>query len=84
MNWTTMTSSFPEIVEEAIFRGNVEHVMASAEEFTAQSRCDVSDLVTVTEIWYRIRRPLTILLDIIALKIAHSRQYHDKVPNGLG
>ncbi|MCC4858519.1 DUF481 domain-containing protein [Vibrio lentus] len=73
---------FPEIVEEAIFRGNVNTSWQVLKNL--QLKADVtlvsghSNLKFDTEL-----EAINDITDNIALKIAHSRQYHDKVPNGL-
>ncbi|CDU11108.1 DUF481 domain-containing protein [Vibrio coralliirubri] len=73
---------FPEIVEEAIFRGNVNTSWQVLKNL--QLKADVtlvsghSNLKFDTEL-----EAINDITDNIALKIAHSRQYHDKVPEGL-
>ncbi|MEZ9763528.1 DUF481 domain-containing protein [Vibrio splendidus] len=73
---------FPEIVEEAIFRGNVNTSWQVLKNL--QLKADVtlvsghSNLKFDTEL-----EAINDITDNIALKIAHSRQYHDKVPHGL-
>ncbi|MBY7733127.1 DUF481 domain-containing protein [Vibrio splendidus] len=73
---------FPEIVEEAIFRGNVNTSWQVLKNL--QLKADVtlvsghSNLKFDTEL-----EAINDITDNIALKIAHSRQYHDKVPDGL-
>ncbi|MGO2321075.1 MAG: DUF481 domain-containing protein [Vibrio toranzoniae] len=73
---------FPDIVEEAIFRGNVNTSWQVLPNL--QFKADVtvvsghSNLNFDTEL-----EAINDITDNIALKIAHSRQYHDKVPNGL-
>nr|WP_267134999.1 DUF481 domain-containing protein [Vibrio sp. L3-7] len=73
---------FPEIVEEAIFRGNVNTSWQVLKNL--QLKADVtlvsghSNLKFDTEL-----EAINDITDNIALKIAHSRQYHDKVPSGL-
>ncbi|MFA0520148.1 DUF481 domain-containing protein, partial [Vibrio sp. 10N.222.55.E8] len=73
---------FPEIVEEAIFRGNMNaswHVLKNLQfkvEMTLVSGHSNRKLDTELE-------AINDITENIALKIAHSRLYHDKVPNGL-
>ncbi len=73
---------FPEIVEEAIFRGNVKtswQVLPNLQlkaDITLVSGHSNLNFDTDLEV-------INNITDNIALKIAHSRQYHDKVPEGL-
>ena len=73
---------FPEIVEEGIFRGNLNsswqvlpNLSFNADMTLVSGRSNL-----------RLDTDLEVVNDItenIALKIAHSRQYHDRVPTGL-
>jgi putative salt-induced outer membrane protein len=73
---------FPEVVKEAIFRGNMNTSWQVLKNL--QIKADVtlvsghSNLKFDTEL-----EAINDITDNIALKIAHSRQYHDKVPEGL-
>ena len=73
---------FPEIVEEAIFRSNVKtswQVLPNLQlkaDITLVSGHSNLNFDTDLEV-------INNITDNIALKIAHSRQYHDKVPEGL-
>ncbi|MGB1974222.1 MAG: DUF481 domain-containing protein [Vibrio toranzoniae] len=73
---------FPDIVEEAIFRGNVNTSWQVLPNLQFKANVTVvsghSNLNFDTEL-----EAINDITDNIALKIAHSRQYHDKVPNGL-
>lgn len=73
---------FPNIVKEAIFRGNinsswqvVDNLRLSADVTLVSGR---SNTRTDTDI--SVTNNIT---EDIALKLTHSRQYHDKVPEGL-
>lgn len=73
---------FPETVQEGIFRGNLntrwqvlDNLSLAADVTLVSGR---SNMRTDTDI--SITNNIT---DDIALKLAHSRQYHDKVPDGL-
>ena len=73
---------FPEVVEEAIFRSNVNtswqvlpNLLLKADVTLVSGHSNLNfdtDLEVINNI-----------TDSIALKLAHSRQYHDKVPEGL-
>tara|TARA_B100001059_G_C17743335_1_gene532889 strand:+ start:282 stop:1106 length:825 start_codon:yes stop_codon:yes gene_type:complete len=73
---------FPEVVEEAIFRSNVKtswQVLPNLQlkaDITLVSGHSNLNFDTDLEV-------INNITDNIALKIAHSRQYHDKVPEGL-
>lgn len=73
---------FPDIVQEGIFRGNVNttwqplKTLSLAMDITMVS--GTSNTRTDTEL-----SAINNITEDIALKLAHSRQYHDKVPNGL-
>ncbi|MEZ8192512.1 MULTISPECIES: DUF481 domain-containing protein [Vibrio] len=73
---------FPEIVEEAIFRGNVNTSWQVLKNLKLKADVTLvsghSNLKFDTEL-----EAINDITDNIALKIAHSRQYHDKVPEGL-
>lgn len=73
---------FPDIVQEGIFRGNVNSTWQALDNLSlgvdvtvvsgrSNTRFD-SDLNVINKI-----------TEDIALKLTHSRQYHDKVPNNL-
>ncbi len=73
---------FPEIVEEGIFRGNLN----SSWQVLPNLRFNADMTLVSGRSNLRLDTDLEAVNDItenIALKIAHSRQYHDKVPNGL-
>ncbi|AXY00160.1 DUF481 domain-containing protein [Vibrio alfacsensis] len=73
---------FPDIVQEGIFRGNINSTWQALDNLSlgvdvtvvsgkSNTRFD-SDLNVINKI-----------TEDIALKLTHSRQYHDKVPNNL-
>ena len=73
---------FPDIVEEGIFRGNINTSWQILDNL--QFKADMTLVSGRSNI--RLDTDLEVINDItdnIALKIAHSRQYHDKVPEGL-
>ncbi len=73
---------FPEIVKESILRSNINTSWQALPNL--QLKADVtlvsgnSNLSVNTEL-----EAINDITDNIALKIAHSQQYHDKVPEGL-
>lgn len=73
---------FPDVVEEAIFRGNVNtrwqalDTLAFAADMTLVSGRSNTRIDTDLSVTNNITED-------IALKLAHSRQYHDRVPEGL-
>lgn len=73
---------FPDIVEEPIFQGSVNSVWQALDNLSIGAKVTViagrSNTRTDSEI--SVTNNIT---DDIALKIAHNRQYHDKVPEGL-
>lgn len=73
---------FPDIVQEGIFRGNLNaawqplktlNLAGDITVFTGRSNTRTDTEISATNN----------ITDDIALKLAYSRQYHDKVPNGL-
>lgn len=73
---------FPEIVREAIFRGNL------SSKWQVVERLSVSGSLTLVSgsSNSRLDSDVSVINDItddIALKLTYSRQYHDKVPEGL-
>lgn len=73
---------FPDIVEEAIFRGNINTSWQALDNL----RFNADVTLVSGESNLRMDTDLEAINDItdnIALKIAFSRQYHDKVPEGL-
>ncbi|MDF2155666.1 DUF481 domain-containing protein [Vibrio sp. CAU 1672] len=73
---------FPDIVQESIFRSNINTSWQVLDNLRF-----AADITLVTgKSNTRIDSDLSItnnITDDIALKLAHSRQYHDKVPEGL-
>lgn len=73
---------FPDIVQEGIFRGNLNTKWQALDNLSISA-----DLTVVTgQSNTRTDTDLSVTNNItedIALKLAHSRQYHDKVPDGL-
>ncbi|GAK18517.1 LOW QUALITY PROTEIN: membrane protein [Vibrio sp. JCM 19053] len=73
---------FPDIVREGIFRGNINTTWHALDNLSF-----AADITLVTgRSNTRTDSELSVTNDItedIALKLAHSRQYHDKVPEGL-
>ena len=73
---------FPDIVQEGIFRGNLNTKWQALDNLSISA-----DLTVVTgQSNTRTDSDLSVTNNItedIALKLAHSRQYHDKVPDGL-
>ncbi|EVT79943.1 DUF481 domain-containing protein, partial [Vibrio parahaemolyticus] len=73
---------FPNIVREGIFRGNLNTTWHALDNLSF-----AADITLVTgKSNTRVDSELSVTNDItedIALKLAHSRQYHDKVPEGL-
>ncbi|ANS86622.1 hypothetical protein VSVS12_02883 [Vibrio scophthalmi] len=73
---------FPDIVEEAIFRGNVNTRWQALDNLAFSADMTLVSGHSNT----RIDTDLSVTNNItedIALKLAHSRQYHDRVPEGL-
>lgn len=73
---------FPEIVEEAIFRGNVNTRWQALDNLSIAVDMTAVSGRSNTRIDTDISATNNITEDI-ALKLAHSRQYHDRVPTGL-
>lgn len=73
---------FPDIVEEGIFRGNMKTSWQALDNlrFAADITVVTGRSNTRTDSELSLTNNIT---EAIALKIAHSRQYHDKVPEGL-
>ncbi len=73
---------FPEIVEEGIFRGNVSTKWQARKNLAFEAEVTVisghSNTRTDTDI-----SVVNNITEDIALKLSHSRQYHNKVPEGL-
>ncbi|MGC9462008.1 DUF481 domain-containing protein [Vibrio genomosp. F10] len=73
---------FPETVQEAIFRGNINVDWNVIDNLTLSA-----DITTVTGLSNtRLDTDFSMtnnITDDIALKLAYSQQYHDKVPEGL-
>ncbi|PMH42382.1 hypothetical protein BCU68_14310 [Vibrio sp. 10N.286.49.B3] len=73
---------FPEIVKEAIYRGNVNTVWQALPSLKLSA-----DITVVSgQSNRRMDYDLSMINDItesIALKLAYNRQHHDKVPDGL-
>ncbi|RTZ14271.1 DUF481 domain-containing protein [Vibrio aquaticus] len=73
---------FTDIVQEGIFRGNLNTKWQALDNLSVSA-----DLTVVTgQSNTRTDTDLSVTNNItedIALKLAHSRQYHDKVPDGL-
>jgi len=73
---------FPDMVEEAIFRGNINTSWQALDNLSISADLTLvsghSNTRTDTDI--SVTNNIT---EDIALKISHSRQYHDKVPEGL-
>ncbi|MDA0149902.1 DUF481 domain-containing protein [Vibrio sp. LaRot3] len=73
---------FPDMVEEAIFRGNINSSWQALDNLSISADLTLvsgrSNTRTDTDI--SVTNNIT---EDIALKISHSRQYHDKVPEGL-
>jgi putative salt-induced outer membrane protein len=73
---------FPDIVQEGIFRGNINTSWQVLDNLSFSA--DVTLVAGKSNT--RVDSDLSITNDItedIALKLTHSRQYHDKVPDGL-
>lgn len=73
---------FPDIVQEGIFRGNLNTKWQALDNLAVTASVTVVSGRSNT----RTDTDLSISNDItetIALKLAYSRQYHDKVPEGL-
>ncbi|WP_367988026.1 DUF481 domain-containing protein [Vibrio sp. NTOU-M3] len=73
---------FPDIVQEAIFRGKINS------EWQALDNLRVGTTLTMVSGHSNTRTDSDIsitnnITEDIALKLTHSRQYHDKVPEGL-
>ncbi|EJC6737444.1 hypothetical protein CRN32_14610 [Vibrio vulnificus] len=73
---------FPEIVEEGIFRGNLKTRWQALENLSLSADITVVSGHSNTRTDSDLSLTNNITEDI-ALKIAHSRQYHDRVPDGL-
>nr|WP_216612241.1 DUF481 domain-containing protein [Vibrio sp. RE86] len=73
---------FPETVQEGIFRGNLNTTWQALDNLSVSADLTVvsgkSNTRTDTDI--SVTNNIT---EDIALKLSHSRQYHDKVPDGL-
>ncbi|WP_193395080.1 DUF481 domain-containing protein [Vibrio bivalvicida] len=73
---------FPDIVQEGIFRGNLNSKWQALDNLTITAAITVvagrSNTRTDTDL--DVTNNIT---ETIALKLAYSRQYHDKVPEGL-
>lgn len=73
---------FPETVQEGIFRGNLNTTWQALDNLSVAADLTVvsgrSNTRTDTDI--SVTNNIT---EDIALKLSHSRQYHDKVPDGL-
>jgi len=73
---------FPETVQEGIFRGNINTSWQALDNLAFSADVTVVSGVSNT----RTDTDLSVTNNItedIALKLTHSRQYHDKVPEGL-
>ncbi|WP_394146040.1 DUF481 domain-containing protein [Vibrio atypicus] len=73
---------FPNIVEEAIFRGNLTTSWQALDNLAIDASLTLVSGKSNT----RTDSDISVTNDItedIALKLTHSRQYHDKVPDGL-
>ncbi|KOO12976.1 hypothetical protein AKJ18_21065 [Vibrio xuii] len=73
---------FPETVQEAIFRGNINTSWQALDNlaFSADVTVVSGSSNTRTDTDLSVTNNIT---EDIALKLTHSRQYHDKVPEGL-
>lgn len=73
---------FPETVQEGIFRGNLNTTWQALDNLSVSADLTIvsgkSNTRTDTDI--SVTNNIT---EDIALKLSHSRQYHDKVPDGL-
>lgn len=73
---------FPDIVQEGIFRGNLNSKWQALDNLAVTAAITVvagrSNTRTDTDL--NVTNNIT---ETIALKLAYSRQYHDKVPEGL-
>ncbi len=73
---------FPDIVQEGILRGNINTTWHALDNLSLSADITLVSGRSNT----RVDSDLSVTNDItedIALKLAHSRQYHDKVPEGL-
>ncbi len=73
---------FPDIVQEGILRGNINTTWQALDNLSLSA--DITLVAGKSNT--RVDSDLSVTNDItedIALKLAHSRQYHDKVPEGL-
>lgn len=73
---------FPNIVQEGILRGNINTTWQALDNLSLSA--DITLVAGKSNT--RVDSDLSVTNDItedIALKLAHSRQYHDKVPEGL-
>ncbi|EGA71751.1 hypothetical protein VISI1226_19229 [Vibrio sinaloensis DSM 21326] len=73
---------FPNIVEEGIFRGNLTTTWQALDNLKLEASVTMVSGKSNTRTDSDVSVTNNITEDI-ALKLAHSRQYHDKVPDGL-
>ncbi|MDC5820275.1 DUF481 domain-containing protein [Vibrio europaeus] len=73
---------FPDTVQEGIFRGNLNTKWQALENLSVTASVTVVSgrSNTRTDTDFSVSNNIT---ETIALKLAYSRQYHDKVPEGL-
>ncbi|MFM2591084.1 DUF481 domain-containing protein [Vibrio sp. TBV020] len=73
---------FPETVQESIFRGNLNTTWKALDNLSISADLTMvsGDSNTRTDTDISVTNNIT---EDIALKLSHSRQYHDKVPDGL-
>ena len=73
---------FPDIVEEIIFRGNVRTDWQALDNLALSADVTIvsGESNTRTDTELSLTNNIT---ETIALKVSSSRQYHDKVPEGL-
>ncbi|UYI48641.1 DUF481 domain-containing protein [Vibrio natriegens] len=73
---------FPDIVREGIFRGNVNATWHALDNlsFAADLTLVTGSSNTSVDSEFSVTNDIT---EDIALKLTHSRQYHDRVPEGL-